>query len=304
MLSQLYDHLHSFGTPHPYGEAFLMTGKTKLAKELRKPDQFQVQVMSGMDWLQANIKPIMAGVVTLVVIAVSFFGWRFWQDSQTNSQQTELALVELEFLKESEAADKQRELLQKQIEALEAKAGTPADPAAASDTPALVALSAEDQLAKTVAEAQLTAIKADHTASAAAYRSFHQKYPDSPEGWMAGLRAVSVMLEKREFPAARDLLAAIVAQSKNDEFYQIQGRLAYVGVLEELGEFDQALAETERLLELANEDLKPQMLLVKGRIQYLKNTKPEAIATLDTIIEQHATSPEAQKARAMRALLN
>lgn len=72
-----------------------------------------------------------------------------------------------------------------------------------------------------------------------------------------------------------------------------------IGILEDTGEFDAALKECDILLGLATDDAKPAVLLTKGRLQYFKKSFPEARTALNEIIEKHASSPEATKARSL-----
>ena len=73
---------------------------------------------------------------------------------------------------------------------------------------------------------------------------------------------------------------------------------------EEQEKYDKALQEIDQLAKIADEDLEPRILLVRGRILILKDARAEAKKTLSQLIEKHGATPEAQKARSMQTLLN
>ena len=86
------------------------------------------------------------------------------------------------------------------------------------------------------------------------------------------------ILEKDKLPEARPILENVLAKSTSSPFYQTQARLALISVLEEQGEYDTALTQLDQLDKVIDKDLKPKVLLAKGRLQLLKNAKADAKA--------------------------
>ena len=99
-------------------------------------------------------------------------------------------------------------------------------------------------------------------------------------------------------------MEVVAKESVKVPVFQIQSRMILIGINEDAGNYDAALKDAEYLISMADDELKPKVLLAKGRIQMLKDAKAEAKATLDDLIAKHANSPEAQKARSMLALIN
>jgi predicted negative regulator of RcsB-dependent stress response len=275
-----------------------MTSKHKEhIKSLKGPDQFQVKVMSWLDWGLKNVKLLGFVVAPLIVIAAGWFGYQYFQNKQRDARLEELGKAQIVYEGEQRKANDARQEIMKKVQELDAKAAPDKD---GKTPPADPKVQAEkDALTK-----QAEAIKADHTASTTEFLAFYKKYDGTPEGWMAGMTAARLLLEKEKLQEARPILENVLSKSKDSPFYQTQARLALIGVLEEQGEYDAALTELDQLDKVIDKDLKPKVLLARGRLQLLKNSKDDAKATFNTLIETHGTSPEAQKARSIQALLN
>jgi len=260
-------------------------------KSLKGPDQFQVQVMSLMDHMVKYRKALIALVVPLVLIGIGAYGFKSFKSKQQNARLEELGKVQVTFDAEQRTADDGRTVFQKQLEAVEAKLEKNKDDSAAKTE-------------KENLEKQMAAIEADHAKSMAEYQEFAKKYPATPEGWMAGMTVAKMLLDKEKVAEARTTLEDVLKQSGESPFYQTQARLTLASVLEEQGDFDGALAQVDALDKDADPEMKPRLLLTRGRIQMLKNAGEDAKKTFATLIENHGASPEAQKARSMQALLN
>ena len=118
------------------------------------------------------------------------------------------------------------------------------------------------------------------------------------------MTAARLYVDDEKFQEARPLLETVLNKSVKAPFYQVQARLAIIGLLEELGDFDKALEETAALETRAEKELLPKVLLTRGRLQMLKNAKEDAKATFAKLIETHGATAEAQKARSIQSLLN
>jgi len=236
--------------------------------EIKGPDAIQTRLAGLLSWIVDNSNTLGLLLLPLLVIAFAGLGWQKWVEHKKGGRMDELAAIEQQFEKESEDAA--------------AKPLPVAKDAAKADKP-------------------VTPSKPDHTGSQAAFLAFARKYPDKEEGWTAGLRAASIMLEKDtpEFEPATKEIAAVVEKSTASPFHQVLARSMYLAVLEDAKNYDEAMKQATALLGIVNDDFKPQVLLGKARIELAKNSKEDAKATLNSIIEKHAASQEASMARAM-----
>jgi predicted negative regulator of RcsB-dependent stress response len=285
-----------------------------LEKQLKEPDRLQVQLTQLLAWIIKNARALVLFVGLPVAAVVGLvFGWQAYQGQKKHGRETELGGVQVVYEAENKTATDKRQELQTKIADLDAKiqkASAPAPAAAPKEgepaaAPAPAAAPDPKLLAdKAALEKERDAVKADHTESAKQFMAFYEKYPTTPEGWVAGMTAARIAMEKEKYADARPTLEAILAQSKAYPFYQVQTRLVLMGLLEELGDYDKALAETEALEKAVDTELKPRVLLARGRIQLLKNAKDDAKKTFGTLIETHGSTPEAQKARSLQALIN
>lgn len=292
-----------------------MTSRYKeQAKSLKGPDDFQVKVMTAMDWAVKHTKQIVLVLAPIALAAVGYLAWQKFQLSQRDTRLEELGKIQVVYENEERKAADQRTEIQKKVDAIDKQlmpvappaqpgadpAAAPAPAPAAPDAATTAKLTAE----KAELEKQIAGVKATHTESGAQFQAFFKKHETSPEGWMAGMTSARILLDGSKLAEAAEVLKTVVTNSKSYPFYQTQARLSLIGVLEEQGNYDQALTELDALDKTVDKDLKPRVLLAKGRIQMLKSQNAEAKATFNTLIEGHGTSPEAQKARSIQALLN
>ena len=277
-------------------------------KALKQPDQFQAKGMMFLDWVMKNTNKLIMVAVPVVLVFVASAGYKYVQEQRRDKRLEELGKVQVVYEEEQRVAFKQRQDIAKQVEEIDKKLNPAADPAAPADPakPAPAAATPDPKLVleKTVLEKKMEDIKADHTKSIGLFAEYFKKHEGTPEGWMAGMTNARLLTEQEKIAEAKPVLETVVKVSKDSNFYQTQSRLALVGVLEELGDFDGALAQVDALDKSVEADLKPKILLAKGRLQMLKNANADAKATFNTLIETHGTSPEAQKARSIQSLLN
>jgi len=268
-------------------------------KELKGPDQFQVKAMSILDWAIKNVKLIAAVVVPILLIAAASLIYQYVQQKHQEARVEDLGKVEVVYMGEQRKAADARQALAKKIEAIDAQLAKSKDPKTAA-TVDLAKLTAEkDQLTR-----QAESIEADHSQSVGLFQAFFEKNTTNAEGWAAGTTAARALIDEHKLPEARKLLETVLAKSKTNAFYQTQARFVLIGVLEEQGAFDEGLKQVDTLAKLVGQDLQPRVMLAKGRLEMLKNANTDARKTFNSLIESHATSPEAQKARALLALLH
>lgn len=298
-----------------------MSGKKQAQKELKQPDKFQLELMHVADWISKYRRQLLLyAVLPVTIVLVTLVVVKNVREYQADTRNSELSKIDLIYDNEEKAAEKIRSEIQEKITKLsvkpepepEADAAAVAVDKAASATataqPGEVAASPIDAVAaaeqKKKLENELKAVKADHAESLAAYQKFFEANLSNPEGWRAGLRVVNTLVQNKKYQEAATSAENLLKQAKSLDFYQVQVRLLYISILEEQDRFDDALKEIDVLIKAADESLQPRVLLSKGRIEILKNSKDAAKSTFENLIAKHGASAEAQKAKTMMALWN
>ena len=215
-----------------------------------------------------NKKQVGLVLLPVVLVAAGGFVWQAISAKIKDSRLKELARIEDQYSSETESAYKK------------------ADPAAQASGK----------------------VKPDHTASLAAYLQFIKANSGNEEGWLAGLRATNITLDKDQvlsgdLEAALNIVEPVIAKSSASSFHQSMSRLMAMAILEDLKRYDDALKQAATLLGTVNDELKPRILLGKARIEIAKNARDDAKATLNLILEKHGSSDEATKARALMATI-
>ena len=272
-----------------------MTGHKNLDRSLKRPDSFQDQILNGIKFFSTNKKRVLMLSAPLIVVASAGYAVYSWTSYTANHRRAELAKITSIQSDEQSEVSKKRDDLQKQIDALR---NTKPDKDGKKG-----AVSPEALTKITGMEKQMTDLKPDHSKSTAEFKKFFDSNNDSPEGWMAGLTWASRQLQEGNSAEARKVVEHVAKSSSANKFYQMNSRFMLIGLLEDAGDFDSALKEVDILSKLATDDAKPSVLLAKGRLQYFKKAYPEAKVALNEIIDKHASSPEATKARILLAAI-
>lgn len=283
----------------------MTSARKEQLKQLKAPDQFQVKVMAGMDWAVKNARLLGYIAAPVALVIAGAFVVQFFVNQKKLSRQEALGKIDAVYDKEARKASDARQALMKKVQELEQKA--PSKTEAKADALAATKPATPDpkiQAEKTALEAQAKAIKPDHTASSEKYLEYFKQHENDAEGWLAGMNAARIYLEQEKLPEAQKVFEEIALKAKDNKFYQTQSRLALIGVYEDQADYDKALSQVDTLEKSNDADLKPRLLLAKGRLQLLKNAKAEAKTTLSGLVEAHGSSPEAQKARSLLALIN
>lgn len=276
-------------------------------KSLKQPDKFQAKGIVFLDWLLKNTNKVAMVAVPVVLVFAASAGYKYFQEGRRTTRLEELGKVQVVYEAEQRIAFKQRQEISKQIDEIEKKI----NPAPEADPAKALAAAASPKIPdpklvaeKEALEKKMEDIKADHSGSTAQFQEFFKKFEKTPEGWMAGMTTARLLAEEKKVADAKPILESVIALSKDSSFYQTQARLSLIGILEELSDFDGALTHVEALEKIVDNDLKPKIMLAKGRLQMLKNSKDDAKATFSALILNHGASPEAQKARSIQSLLN
>ena len=268
----------------------MSTHKAQL-KELKGPDTFQIKVYKLADQLLLYRKPILLTLLPLVGIGIAVGCWQWYRGHQHLQLQSALALIDLEYRDEAEKTEKEREKLNEKLTALAPKQEK-------ADTAKEPILTAEQEKL----QAQMDALKPDHSASTKKFLDFYQMHKSEAAGRSAALHVAKVYLEDHKVQEAAPLLAEVLQHAAKDKFDQLYVRMLYASVLEEQGQFEQALQEVDKAIPLASESFLPETLLMKSRLLYAASRKKEAMDTLDILLSKHESASEAQKARALKVL--
>jgi predicted negative regulator of RcsB-dependent stress response len=271
-----------------------MTSHKQIEKSLKRPDTFQETLLNALDFMKNNPKKIALMIAPLILVICGGLGFYLFQKSAAVKRRAELAAISAMQMDEARNVAKKIESIQKEIDALRKSPGS---------DPKKPELSAESLLKIGTLEKQLTELKPDHSGSAKAFRDFYDKNKKVTEGWMAGISWASFELENRRIADAKTILEEIVKSSTGHKFYQIQSRLMLANCLGEIGDFDNALKETDVLLGLVEDDAKAMALLLKGELLYFKKDAVNARTVLSELLEKHGSTREAQFARSLLAEL-
>ena len=264
----------------------------KTYRAMKRPDAFQKKFFRAMDWAVVHKKRLgFMSVVASTLIVASLSLW-FWERHRTQGRQAELATIDGTFSEEERIAYEQREKLQKSVTALEEelkKGGPQADTGKKSELEAK--------------KKEMEELKSNHSGSIEKYLAFYQHAKGTPEGSKAALSVVQDYLKNEKFQEAAQLLQEVLTNSgHHGDFFQIQVRSLYTSVLEELGQFDAALEQVALLTKAVKSDDMARVLLVKGRLEHFAGKKEASQATFDQLLKDFATSNEATKARALKAV--
>ena len=272
-----------------------MTAHKQIEQQLKRPDTFQDTILAAINFAKNNTGKVAMLLAPLVGVAVIGYGVYAFQQSKAAGRRAELAKILAKQTAEMMDVGKAQEKIQAEITQLRAatKAATPNNPAELGANALKIA-----ELEKRVND-----IKPDHTGSTAEFRAFYDTHKTDVEGWMAGLSWAGRQLEQNKITDVKPVIEEIVKSSTSQKFYQVQSRFVLLNILEEQGDFDGALKEAEILQGLVGDETKPTVLLAKGRLQYFKNSRPEARAVLNEIVDKHGSSPEAQKAKSLLAMI-
>ena len=267
--------------------------------DLSRTDAFQRAFLQLSHWVRHNARQITIVVAPLVVVVVAVIGGQVYLKGQKNKRLAALAAINRVYTGEQQAVAERRSALQEKIKELES--GREQEQESGREQEQESGKKPDD---KGELEAQLKAIRADHSRSSEQYREFFAAHQTSPEGWSAAMSAIGIAIASKQYDTAQELLTTLLQHSTKNDFYQVQARLLYIKLLEEQGNLAQALTETEQIYHLAPQDFKPEALLIKARLLLAQQQNSAARAVCEEIIQDFADSHAAVKARAIKVLLN
>jgi predicted negative regulator of RcsB-dependent stress response len=273
-----------------------MSSENSKEIKLKGLDFFQAKVGDFIAGLAQNPKPLLAIGALILVALLAGSGFQYFSHHSEDERRLELSKIDQVFDDEIKTYSKQREALEKQRDTL--KAAQPQPAAEAKDAKPL-----EDSLEIKALDAQITALKADHTGSSDQYKKFYEANPKVTEGWVAGLKYAAYVAEKNNLDEAAKILEELVKDGKGHAILQTQALLLLISIQEDRNELDKALEHAEALYKVASNELKPRALLSKAQIYFLKKDDANTKTTATKLVTDHENSPEADRARSLLALL-
>lgn len=288
--------------------------RKEFMKSLKAPDTYQQSFSKVLAWLNSNTIMIWAAVIPILLVMVGIFTWQWYAEKQEWKLVESLGEIRTVYQDEGKVAEEKRAKISEQIAELNKKVSaieTPetTDKPADGKSPAKkLSKSEKDQVEKFKAEIATlektqAEIKADHKDSVQQFEDFFSKHADTPQGWMAAFKAVSIRLEMKDKATAKKLLSELLAKSGKSDFYQVQARFVYVNLLKDAGETDAALAELKTLESKVDKKLKPLVLLDKAKVFVLKGDKDNADKVLSEIQNDYANTPEADQAKNFKLIV-
>ncbi|MBC7532886.1 MAG: hypothetical protein H7318_15035 [Oligoflexus sp.] len=262
------------------------------SKSLDAPDAFQVQAYSFMDRLAQNPKPALTVGGVVLALLLGGYAFKYFKESKTEKLQGQAAAVDTVYENEMKKYTEQREALEKQRDAIVAKQPAPAAGQPPAETPEVK-----------VINDQIKVLKPVHSESATKYLEFYKANPKSSEGLAAGIKHAAYIANNGDLDTARTELNAIVSDSKSEKILHSQSLLLLISIETDKADFDAAVKHSDELIASVSKELMPKALLTKGQVLFLKKDFPAAKTVLETLVKDHDTSPEAERARGLLALI-
>ena len=279
-----------------------MSTSKKEAKKLKGPDAYQLKMAELTDKLTKNWGLIAGVVGGILAIYIGFLGFNAYTDDKLETRRIGLAKVMEKYTDEMKAAVEQRQDIEKEIATL--KAPPPTGKKGDEDKADKKTAPNNDAKIKEL-EAKIEKIKPDHSGSMKGFKEFFEQNKDQPEGYVAAIRYSSLALKKGEDPKnLSQMLEGVFNSSKGLLVLQVQSGFMLAGIHNDIGEYDKAISVLSELEKVVPDDLKAKVLLEKGRSLHYKKDKTKAAEVFETVIRDHSSSAEADKARSLKALVN
>ena len=279
-------------------------------KQLKAPDEFQKKAYKFVD-LCAKNKNLLLAVATISSLAIiGAFAWHYIENQQSSSRRQELGQYDLSFSKENNKIDEVRVKLQGEIDNInqslakleEKKKTKNTEKTEKTEKTDKKVDKAELESKKQALEKQISDLKPDHKGVMEEYLKFFEKHSSSPEGRRAAVSAISILIQEEDFARASEIAQKVTSQAKNSHFYGFQLRNLYISLLEQQKKFPEALEAAKTLIQEASDENIASALLTQGRIELLSGNKKAAFITLGKVVNEHNSSKEAEKAKALMAI--
>ena len=260
----------------------------KKKPDLSGVDAFQLYFLHIARWTKRYAKQIAVVVIPVAIVVLAVVIGQMYLKKRKDERLVQVAQINQVYDQESKIATEQRDEILAQIKKLQDKENKDENK--------------ESKLKEL--EDKAKQVKANHDRTFEQYRNFFHSHQVTPEGWVTGMAAVSIAVEKKQYSEALQLLEELIKHSIKNDFYQAQARILFIKLLEETDKHDQALQEIKQTYSQLPDEFKPQVLLIKTRIQLVQQQNSAALATCDEIIATFATSREAEKAQSIKMLID
>lgn len=269
-------------------------------KNIKKPDKFQIIGTLVLDYLYRHRIKIALIVAVIVVVGVGMIFGSYLLSRIEKQRAEELAKINKELLDEEINIQNQKKQIQQSLNKIEETLNSNnSDKNKKLTKKALLKLKEEkDQYLQ-----QLEALKVNYDKYIPLYNQYFNKYKNYTQGWGAGIKLVSMLIDKGELDKAQNILSTIENLSKNNKFYQYYTNYLQGDLLFELGKYDEALALIDKVIALAPVDLKADCLLKKAYFLLKLDKKDEVLNILDLIMKDYTGTEEYSSAVALKMLV-
>lgn len=258
----------------------------KKSADVKSPDAFQTQMYRGFDWALKNKNVIFAAIIPLFIVVVGFWGWQQIGKMNAEDRRNELATIDDIYAAEIEKVEKSNNILNEMI----------------ADLSKDEKLLEKNEESIKALEEQVKLSEPNHDASFVSYKDFFKKNSATVEGYRAAVSAANIAIKNKKFEEANELLGAVFSGSPSGAFFNVQVRLVYSNLLEEVGKKEEALAQLDEVYEAAMDSVKPQVLFAKGRILTQLGQHENADTVFTELSQKYASSQEAKKVAAVKFL--
>lgn len=247
------------------------------------PSFLHAMLQFGRD--NKTLLTILSLPVLLALLALA--SWRGFDYFTTKERMTALSLIDDHKAHADKNHTKTIEFLQAQLDKLNTK-----DP---TTTPA-----------KNKLEAQIASAQPDYLQALQAYEAFFNEHPSSDEGQLAGIQAAQLHLAADSQAEALELLTSIFGDGETKHLlYEVFMRPQYAALLEEAGQYEQALSQINILLAKFNtsaeltpviQKLEPDLLYAQVRLATQLGDADAATQATSQLMQRHPTAEQTRLA--------
>ena len=236
------------------------------------------------EWLKGvwEARIIWLGIgIPLLLVLVGLWGWEQWSSYSKDQRLAELGEVDDLYREKVLGYSEKKSELEERIADL--KADTQQD-------------ALKSQLQRQLDELA----EPDLSAVIEGYEELLHQYPHYAEGWAAGVKAARLKIIDQKLEEAADILARILEAKPHLMFYTHQVRWMYIGLLEDLGQYEKAfreLLELTQVPEFSSQDYayafaKPGILWAQVRLGLRVKDQAMVDQALQTLMNEHPRAPE------------
>lgn len=230
-------------------------------------------------------------LVPTIIVGIGFWVWQMREATVAENRRTALADIDEKASRVMESHGKELEKLQNEITALKGVMDS-------------ASIAEREKL-----EAKVKDFKPDTQDIIQEYQNFFAANRQSSEGRAAAIKATMLNLENNQYQKGLEILTTIFTEDDRGqlgEFYEIQVRMLYAGLLEEKKEYDRSLQEIQHILQNdipeSYSDLKPKLYYAQVRLGILLDSSEIATSATDQLLAEFPHSNETRLALAYAAI--